>query len=185
MSDPIELLDNSDLEVQDITLWDVAVKSEVPYKDAYEIFKGRKYSVPNNDALKNLLVSFKDQPGKDFFAAGPRRLQFRDVTEQLKASYKPVKSQRDKQWKKEYNAQKLAFLVFLICREELERKHVAVAASVATCGTKKKGGGPAEMADLRRAVIKFEKVYEPCLAKHVEFVKAEANKKFRTPLLDY
>ena len=100
MSDPIELLDDSDLEVQDVTPWDVAAKSEVPYKDAYKIFKGRKYGVPNNDALQNLLVSFKDQPVKDFFAAGPRRSQFRDVTEQLKASYKAVKSQQDKQWKK-------------------------------------------------------------------------------------
>ena len=94
--------------------------------------------------LQNLLVSFKDQPGKDFFAAGPRRSQLHDVKEQLKASYKAVKSQRDKQWKNEYNAQKLALLVFLIHREELERKPAAVAASVANRGTKKKGGEPAE-----------------------------------------
>jgi len=110
-------------------------------------------------------VSFKDQPGKDFFAAGPRRSQFRDVTEQLKASYKAVKSQRDKQWKKEYNAQKLALLVFLIRREELERKPAVVAASVATRGAKKKGGkNQLKMTDLCCAVIKFKKVYEHCLA---------------------
>ena len=66
-------------------------------------------------------MSFKYQPGKDFFAAGSRRLQFRDVTEQLKASYKAVKSQLDKQWNKEYSAKKLALLAFLIHREELER----------------------------------------------------------------
>ena len=41
------------------------------------------------------------------------------------------------------------------------------------------------MTDLRHAVIKFKKMYEPCLAKHGDFVKAEANKKFRTPSLDY
>ena len=106
--------------------------------------QGEKYGVPNNDALQNLLVSFKDQPGMDYFAAGPRRSQFRDVAEQLKASYKAVKSQRDKQWKKEYNAQKLALLVFLIRREELERKPAAVAASVTTRGAKKGWGKTAE-----------------------------------------
>ena len=71
MSDPIELLDDSDLEVQDVTPWDVTAKSKAPYKDAYKIFKGRKYGVPNNDVLQNLLVSFKDQPGKDFLLLVP------------------------------------------------------------------------------------------------------------------
>ena len=41
------------------------------------------------------------------------------------------------------------------------------------------------MTDLHRAVIKSKKVYESCLAKHVKFVKVEANKKFLTPSLDY
>ena len=42
-----------------------------------------------------------------------------------------------------------------------------------------------KMMDLRRAIINSKKVYESCLAKHIKFVKAEANSKFRIPSLDY
>ena len=71
ISDPIELLNNSDLKVQDVTPWDVIVQRGGAYKDTYAIFRGRKYDVPNNDTLQGLLVSFMHQPGKAFLLLVP------------------------------------------------------------------------------------------------------------------
>ena len=70
MSDPIELLDNCELEVQDVTPWDVAVIKGGSLQGCVQVREG-KYGIPNNDALQGLLVSIMDQPGEDFLLLVP------------------------------------------------------------------------------------------------------------------
>ena len=170
--------------VQDVTTWELMVKTYPLYKQAVSILSGRLFSAPTLPTLQDTLALFKGHPAKDFFDQGARRQHFNEVKLQIESSYKKSKTALSKSWKKPYVAEKLASLVVLYKLEMFDKKKKNENRKpAATRGNKK--GGALTRTELRRAFVRLEKLFDPCYNKYIEHEKVELNKKRRTPSLDY
>ena len=151
-------------DVQIIESWDKILRATKSFKNAYSIFKGKKFNSPRVNEMKKLLSRFVGRDAEEFFH--PNTNERRDF-ESLLALVDGVNKQR---WSQDFLADKLAILVVL--QKKAEQR-------------KGRGGGRASArTSLRRAFAKLKEVYTPCWELFREEERRELNKVHRTPSLN-
>ena len=179
----------SDSDVQIVApSWDYIAKASTSYKVADALLTGRKYGSPALDDQRNLLASFLGHPGKDYFT-GERVTQFNQVAAQLKATHSATTSTLKKNWNLTYVVEKLALMLCLVQKEDMEKKVPAASMPKSTRSSSKnkstKKSATKKSTNLHRAIHNLKKVYNPVYTKYQEAKKADANKKNKTPSLNH
>ncbi len=171
---------DSDCEIVDLP-WDKLAEEKGWYKTAVQLLSGRKFGSPTIPAQIELLTEIMKQQGRDHFT-GDREYLFDKIAAQLKSTHSNKKSTLHRSWNGTYCSQKLALIIGLA---DAEKKHKATSTKPKAAVTRQKKKGQAKATELDRVISRVEKMYNDMYTKYEEQEKKDANKKHRTPSLDY